>query len=491
MKTFSIIFLLLILCPILSIAGNISIVSISGGGHYCKGEQIVLLCIASGDNLTYQWYKDESAINGENNQSLIIDSADYFNSGIYKCAIYNSEQILETNSELVYIDNETGFIEHPANNYTTIGKNVNFRVQANTNGNTDSYLWYRDNEPLNDFSGKYSGTKTSLLSINNVTALDTNYTYWCKANGTCNTAESDKAKFVLVDLSISYLSPNDTVCWDSELSLKVVAKANANVKFGYQWYKDDEPIIGAISDVYFKRNTRLIDDGTYYCKITELKTNYSIISNNIKVIIQQKPEQIMDNFYPEVNQYEDRSFQYYVGFFSYNNIRRIEWFCNDTLMPEFNNVTSLRIYKGDKSLADVTPEKDYYIDYQAKFYCILYNDCGYYKTTVSTLTFLPVNKIDYLSNEQYDKSDYLLSEPAPNPVKDLSVINFSIPVSGIVKIIIYNELGIQVSELVNEYFQHGSFMLSISPNQLRLPKGFYFYTMSINQIKRTKKLIIE
>ena len=93
--TFILYFLLFF--PLISEEQDISVLSISGGGHYCKGEQIVLLCKASGNNLSYQWYKDESTIVGENSPTYLINSAGYYNSGIYKCLVSNSERTVESN----------------------------------------------------------------------------------------------------------------------------------------------------------------------------------------------------------------------------------------------------------------------------------------------------------------------------------------------------------------------------------------------------------
>ena len=490
----TIILFLLSFITIFSQSADISIISVSGGGHYCKGEQIVLLCKAKGDNLNYSWIKDEVIINNENNPTFVINSADYSNSGIYKCVVSNSETSLESSAELVYIDNETGFITQPKNNYTFIGQSVSFQAGANVNGSADSYIWYRDNEPLTDLGGKYSGTKSSVLTINNCTIIDTNYSYWCKANGQCNSAESEKAKFVIININTAFQSADTFACWDYELTLYVTPKANAEgVKFKYQWYKDDEPIDGAVSSIYYKENTRLIDEGIYYCKITEVKTNYSIISNIIKVTIRQEPL-IEHNFFLEINISEQKSMLYYLDCPDHSKklIEEINWYCNDTLMPEFHNRRMLRVMKGDKSLTDITSDDDdYFIEYQARFYCIVYYYCGYFKTPVSTLTFLPEDKVITQSIDNYQSEDYYLTAPNPNPVSEISTIRYKIPTAGNVQIILYNELGIQVTVLVDEYLEAGQFNLSINMSKLNLSKGIYFYTMKTSNIILSNTLIIQ
>lgn len=465
-------------------------VSIRGGGHYCKGSHIVLLCKAVGNNLSYQWIKDDNKIEDSDNPAYEIDSADYSNSGIYKCIISNSTTTSESSSELVYIDNETGFIDEPSDNYTCLNKSVTFEAQANI-GPDGTYQWYKNNEQLTDLQGKYSGTKSSILTINNVTDEDTTFTYWCRATGNCNVAESNKAKFVLIDFDLQYQTTDTSVCWDNSLYIVVTPKANTDkAKFRYQWYKDEEPIEGATNSTYSKLNSRLVDEGTYYCLITEIKTNYSGKSQNIRVKINQAPVEISNNFYNEFNQIENKPFVFYVSYPNWIVVDRIEWYCNDTIMPEFNNIKKLMVFKGDKSIAGTTLDDDYFIDYQAVFYCKLYNECGFYQTPKTTLTFVPEDKIYTLSNNN-SISEYYLSEPNPNPITESSIISFSIPKSGNVKISLYNSLGDRIADLTDEYLFYGSYTLTFDTKKFNLIKGLYFYTMTSGQISVTKKLIIQ
>ena len=64
--------------------------NIIGGGHYCLGERIVLLCKAQGSLLTYQWKKDNNIISGETNSTLIFDSGQFYNTGVYSCGCKRS-----------------------------------------------------------------------------------------------------------------------------------------------------------------------------------------------------------------------------------------------------------------------------------------------------------------------------------------------------------------------------------------------------------------
>lgn len=83
---------------------------------------------------------------------------------------------------------------------------------------------------------------------------------------------------------------------------------------------------------------------------------------------------------------------------------------------------------------------------------------------------------------------YVLNQNYPNPFNPSTIINYSIPKAGIVKIKIYDEIGKEVRTLVNEYKSAGSYMVHFSGN--RLANGIYFYKMQSGNFSQTKKLVL-
>ena len=83
---------------------------------------------------------------------------------------------------------------------------------------------------------------------------------------------------------------------------------------------------------------------------------------------------------------------------------------------------------------------------------------------------------------------YSLSQNYPNPFNPLTNIKFSIPKNGFVKISVYDMLGREIKELVNEFKQTGTY--SISFDGANFSSGIYFYKLSVDNFVETKKMIL-
>lgn len=94
-----------------------------------------------------------------------------------------------------------------------------------------------------------------------------------------------------------------------------------------------------------------------------------------------------------------------------------------------------------------------------------------------------VEKIDNTVPAKYD-----LSQNYPNPFNPSTVINYSIPKSGLVTLSVYNLLGQEVATLVNEQQAAGSYKATFNASQFS--SGVYFYTLKSNSITLTKKMIL-
>ncbi|MCB9249536.1 MAG: T9SS type A sorting domain-containing protein [Ignavibacteriales bacterium] len=76
----------------------------------------------------------------------------------------------------------------------------------------------------------------------------------------------------------------------------------------------------------------------------------------------------------------------------------------------------------------------------------------------------------------------------PNPFNPTTTINFKVKETGNVNIIIYDALGREVKQLVNETKQPGSYNISFDGS--RLSSGIYFYTMRANNFTASKKMLL-
>jgi len=85
-------------------------------------------------------------------------------------------------------------------------------------------------------------------------------------------------------------------------------------------------------------------------------------------------------------------------------------------------------------------------------------------------------------------SGYDLDQNYPNPFNPSTTIRFSIPETELVTLKVYNSIGEQVAELVNEELPTGNY--SVNWNAENISSGMYFYTIKTTGFSDTKKMIL-
>jgi hypothetical protein len=84
--------------------------------------------------------------------------------------------------------------------------------------------------------------------------------------------------------------------------------------------------------------------------------------------------------------------------------------------------------------------------------------------------------------------DFSLDQNYPNPFNPSTTIKFSIPNEEFVSLKVFNSLGEEVAELLNETKPAGNY--SVSFNASSLTSGVYFYKISAGNFIETKKMIL-
>jgi len=90
-------------------------------------------------------------------------------------------------------------------------------------------------------------------------------------------------------------------------------------------------------------------------------------------------------------------------------------------------------------------------------------------------------------------SEFTLSQNYPNPFNPVTNIRFAVPTNGFVTMKVYNTLGKEVSNLVNQNLNAGSYEVKFDASTLT--SGMYFYTMNYvnsdgKSFTDTKKLML-
>lgn len=83
---------------------------------------------------------------------------------------------------------------------------------------------------------------------------------------------------------------------------------------------------------------------------------------------------------------------------------------------------------------------------------------------------------------------YSLLQNYPNPFNPATNIRFAIPEAGLVTIKVYNLLGQEVSTLINEFKNAGTYQVDF--NAGNLSSGVYFYSINAGNFTSTRKMIL-
>ncbi len=113
----------------------------------------------------------------------------------------------------------------------------------------------------------------------------------------------------------------------------------------------------------------------------------------------------------------------------------------------------------------------------------------------ASITFDPNSKIlkevlsiSSLRDESILPLEYSLSQNYPNPFNPTTVIEYSLPISGNVKITLFDAIGKEVKELVNKYEDRGYHKIEL--NAENLASGIYIYKLEINNFIDSKKMML-
>lgn len=92
------------------------------------------------------------------------------------------------------------------------------------------------------------------------------------------------------------------------------------------------------------------------------------------------------------------------------------------------------------------------------------------------------------TNDGFTPADFKLEQNFPNPFNPSTLISYSLPKAGLVSIRIYDVVGREVAELVNDYQEAGKYVLPFTANNLS--SGVYFYKIRTNGFSAVKKMTL-
>jgi hypothetical protein len=85
-------------------------------------------------------------------------------------------------------------------------------------------------------------------------------------------------------------------------------------------------------------------------------------------------------------------------------------------------------------------------------------------------------------------NDFVLYQNYPNPFNPTTVIGYQLPAGGFVKLTIYDQLGREITTLVNKVQNAGSYKINF--NGSSLASGIYFYKLTSGAVSFTRKMLL-
>ena len=100
------------------------------------------------------------------------------------------------------------------------------------------------------------------------------------------------------------------------------------------------------------------------------------------------------------------------------------------------------------------------------------------------------NLVSVLNNNNTIPENFKLEQNYPNPFNPSTVINYSLPTEfkGNVKLNIYNALGKEIAELVNESQGPGNY--SVEWEATGFTSGIYFYVLESGFLRESKSMVL-
>ena len=115
----------------------------------------------------------------------------------------------------------------------------------------------------------------------------------------------------------------------------------------------------------------------------------------------------------------------------------------------------------------------------------------YKDVCTGTTNHAEVVKLEY--DEKTIPNTYILKQNYPNPFNPSTQIQFSVPNSENVHLIIYDALGNKVKEVFNKELMKGQYSFTWSGKNNegeKVSSGIYFYRMEAGTFVKTKKMIL-
>jgi hypothetical protein len=129
--------------------------------------------------------------------------------------------------------------------------------------------------------------------------------------------------------------------------------------------------------------------------------------------------------------------------------------------------------RGSDAVNSITVAKNYAVN------IIKYYNSNFPNSIISSIKDLPNSVNNFRLDQNY-----------PNPFNPSTKIRFSIKTNSLVSLKVYNILGKEVAQLLNETMHPGEFTIDFNAGKYKLASGVYFYKLTAGSFTSVKKMVL-
>ena len=241
---------------ILTVTDSPKIITISNDKTMCIGGDYTISVEATGNNITYQWFKENVAISNETNASFQIVNAKASDNSQYKVEV-NSPTCGKVTSKFVKItiDQVIEITNNPID--TNVCEDGALIISTKAIGTNLEYKWLFNNVEI-------PNSNNSILVVEQFKNANVGK-YKCKVKNSCGEVFTTESTVGINFLpTITNNSDDISVNEGNAITLSIDATGDDLI---YEWYLDEVLISNQSGKDIIINNIRKLDEGNYICRV--------------------------------------------------------------------------------------------------------------------------------------------------------------------------------------------------------------------------------
>lgn len=254
---------------VVNIVLNTRLISQSSDTTLCAESPLNISVTATGHNLTYNWYKDNSLIKSVNSGTLYYAKPDVSNSGQYKCEIKGSCGAIYSKPVNISVLPLTDITYSSPDTQAENGDDIVFEVTAA--GHNLNYQWWKEADPIPD-------NNYPQLVLQNVNAKNIGL-YKVIVSGTCGTETS--RSIYLYTGSLNDSEATGAILWPSVTSDFINVALSNDMIYEIRIYDTNGKIRDLLKDCQYQK---VVDIHHYPRGVYIVKVSSGIFKESFKLI---------------------------------------------------------------------------------------------------------------------------------------------------------------------------------------------------------------